>query len=380
MERYSHGGQIYDATGNVETRFKSGGTVGTIRNDSKNLSRYEHGGQVYDESGNVGNFIDFSANINPLGLSEKILRALTENLRGVVNYPDPNATELKRAISERYGVEEKNLVLLNGASEFFYLYLNATRPKKVLIPVPSFVEYERAARAAGCDVKFFVTDATDDFSIDIDALIDIAKNFDCVIIGRPNNPTGNLIDAEKILRLAQVTKVLVDESFIDFIDAESVRKFVSEKISVVQSLTKIFAIPGLRLGFAVVEENLARKLNLSKDVWNVNFLAQKAGAAALTDEDFFQRTRAWLSTEKIFFTERLNHLYGVHFFPPTANFVLLKFDTITGAEKVLHNLRGEKILLRSCENFLGLNGSYLRSAIRSREENILLFNALEKFL
>jgi len=344
------------------------------------LERYEHGGQVYDAAGNAGDWLDFSANINPFGLSEKILRAVTENLRGVVNYPDPKATELTRAICRRYDVHEENLVLLNGAAEFFYLYLNATRPKKILLPVPSFAEYERAARAADCDVKFFVTDAAENFSVNIDKLITAAKNFDCVIIGRPNNPTGNLIAAEKILRLAEVTSVVVDESFIDFIDVESMRKFVSEKISVVQSLTKIFAIPGLRLGFAVVEENLARHLNLSKDVWNVNFLAQKAGAAALADEDFLQRTRAWLSTEKNFFVERLNRLYGVHFFPPTVNFVLLKFDTITGAEKVLHDLRREKILLRSCENFLGLNGSYLRSAIRSRAENLSLFAALEKCL
>ena len=265
------------------------------------MNRYEHGGQVYDAAGNAGDWLDFSANINPLGLSEKILRALTDNLRGVTNYPDPQATELKRAICRRYGVRETNLVLLNGAAEFFYLYLNATRPAKVLLLVPSFAEYERAARAASCDVKFFVTQATDNFAVNIDALCDAAKNFDCVIIGRPNNPTGNLIDAEKILRLAQVTKVLVDESFIDFTDAESVRKFASEKISVVQSLTKIFAIPGLRLGFAVVDKKLATRLNLAKDVWNVNFLAQKAGAAALSDEDFLRRTRAWLSTEKIFF-------------------------------------------------------------------------------
>ena len=341
------------------------------------LNRYEHGGQVYDAAGNVGDWLDFSANINPLGLSEKILRALTDNLRGVVNYPDPQATELKRAICLRYGVRESNLVLLNGAAEFFYLYLNATRPAKVLLPVPSFSEYERAARAASCDVKFFVTNAAENFSVNIDALCDAAKNFDCVIIGRPNNPTGNLIDAGKILRLAQITKVVVDESFIDFTDAESVRKFASEKISVVQSLTKIFAIPGLRLGFAVVDEKLASRLNLAKDVWNVNFLAQKSGAAALSDEDFLRRTRAWLDVERKFFVERLNNLRTVKVFPPTVNFILLKLDA---AEKVLRSLRREKILLRSCANFAGLDSSYLRTAIRSREENLALFTALEKIL
>ena len=337
------------------------------------MERYEHGGQIYDAKGLAGDWLDFSANINPLGLSEKIFRTLTENLRGVVNYPDPNATELKRAISERYDVPEKNLVVLNGAAEFFYLYLSVVRPARVVIPVPSFSEYERAAKAATCDVKYFFTSAEENFSLDVDKLE--VNSSDCVIIGRPNNPTGNLLAAEKILQLAEFASVIVDESFIDFLDVESVRKFVSEKISVVQSLTKIFAIPGLRLGFAVVEENLARKLNLSKDVWNVNFLAQKAGVAALSDEDFLRRTRTWLELEKKFFAERLSKLRGVEIFPPTVNFILFRHEQ---AEKILNELRREKILLRSCANFAGLDGSYLRSAIRSQEENLRLFHALEK--
>ena len=341
------------------------------------LEGYEHGGQIYDANGVAGDWLDFSANINPLGLSERILRTLVENLRGVVNYPDPNAAELKRAISRRYDVPEKNLVLLNGAAEFFYLYLNVMRPARVIIPVPSFSEYERAARAAQCEVRYFVTNAEENFAIDVNRLRADITPADCVIIGRPNNPTGNLITVEEILQLAQVASVIVDESFIDFIDVESVKKFASGKISVVQSLTKIFAIPGLRLGFAVVEENLARRLNFSKDVWNVNFLAQKAGVAALSDEDFLQRTRAWLEVEKKFFVEQLKNLRGVKVFSPTVNFILFKHER---AEEILNELRSEKILLRSCANFVGLDKSYLRTAIRSREENLRLFNALEKIL
>lgn len=337
------------------------------------MERYEHGGQVYDAAGKAGDWLDFSANINPLGLSEKILQTLEENLRGIVNYPDPQAAELKRAIANRYDVPEKNLVLLNGAAEFFYLYFNAMRPARVIIPVPSFSEYERAARAAGCDVKYFFTKAAESFSIDVDKLEATAN--DCVIIGRPNNPTGNLISTEEILRLAEVASVIVDESFIDFLDVESVKKFASERIAVVQSLTKIFAIPGLRLGFAVVEENLATRLNLSKDVWNVNFLAQKAGVVALSDEEFLRRTRAWLEVEKKFFVDRLSNLRGVEVFAPTVNFVLFRHEQ---AERILKDLRREKILLRSCANFVGLDNTYLRSAIRSREENLNLFNALEK--
>lgn len=344
------------------------------------MERYEHGGQIYDAAGNAGDWLDFSANINPLGLSNKILRTLTDNLRGIVNYPDSNASELKHAISTRYDVPEKNLVVLNGAAEFFYLYLNVTRPNRVVIPVPSFAEYERAARAAGCDVKYFVTNAAENFTLDTNALLAELSPDDCVILARPNNPTGNLPAPEKILSLAEVSNVIVDESFIDFIDAPSIKKFVSEKISVVQSLTKIFAIPGLRLGFAVVEENLARKLNAAKDVWNVNFLAQKVGAVALADEDFLRRTRDWLSTEQKFFTERLKTLRGVKIFPPTVNFVLIKVASPEVAEKILRGLRQEKILLRSCANFVGLDGSYLRSAIRSRTENLRLLDALAKTL
>ncbi|MBR3499376.1 MAG: threonine-phosphate decarboxylase [Selenomonadaceae bacterium] len=344
-------------------------------NDPTALERYEHGGQVYDAAGKIGDWLDFSANINPLGLSEKILATLAENLRGVVNYPDPNASELKRAISQRYNVPEKNLVVLNGAAEFFYLYLNVTRPKRVVLPVPSFSEYERAARAAGCDVKYFFTRAEENFSLDAEKLAHTKA--DCVIIGRPNNPTGNLPAAEKILRLAEVSSVVVDESFIDFLDVQSVRNFISEKISVVQSLTKIFAIPGLRLGFAVVEENLAARLNLAKDVWNVNFLAQKAGVAALSDEDFLRRTRAWLAAEKKFFAERLSKICGVEIFPPSVNFILFRHEH---AQEILHSLRREKILLRSCANFAGLDQTFLRSAIRSRKENLRLLDALKKIL
>ena len=293
-----------------------------------------------------------------------------------MNYPDPNFTELKQKIAKRYEVSEKNLVLLNGAAEFFYLYLNTTRPERVIIPVPSFSEYERAARAANCEIIYFFTSAEENFALDVEKIRKKIKSpSDCVIIGRPNNPTGNLIATEKILWLSQFANVLIDESFIDFLEIESLKKFSSKKITVVQSLTKIFAIPGLRLGFAVVEENLAQKLNLSKDVWNVNFLAQKAGVAALSDEDFLLKTRVWLAEEQKFFVERLKNLPKVKIFSPTVNFVLFQHEK---AEEILQKLRGEKILLRSCKNFVGLDGSYLRSAIRLRKENIFLLNVLEK--
>lgn len=340
------------------------------------MERYEHGGQIYDATGKIGDWLDFSANINPF-TSEKIFKTLAENLRGIVNYPDAHAAELKNAICRRYDVSANNLVLLNGAAEFFYLYMFVTRPKRVVIPVPSFGEYERAARAAGCDVKFFQTHAENNFTLDVDALLKILSPEDCVMLANPNNPTGNLLTVEKILRIAEISRVIVDESFIDFTNAPSVKNFVSEKISAVRSLTKIFAIPGLRLGFALVDEISARKLNSAKDVWNVNFLAQKVGAEILADDDFLRQTRIKLVTEQKFFVNRLSKL-PIKIFPPSANFVLFKVKSTAVAEKILHDLRQKRILLRHCANFVGLDGSFLRTAIRSHEENLRLLAALEK--
>lgn len=336
------------------------------------MQKFEHGGQIYNADGKAVDWLDFSANINPLGVSEKIRTAIIENLDGIKNYPDPNATELKAAISQRYKVATENLVLVNGAAEFFYLYLNVTRPRKILIPVPSFSEYERAARAINAEVEYIFTRAEENFEINV------AQDFagDLIILGRPNNPTGNLISIDAIKKISNFTKILIDESFIDFLKIESAKSLVSEKISVVQSLTKIFAIPGLRLGFAVVEKNLAEKLNAAKDVWNVNFLAQKAGVAALSDEKFLADTRNWLRTEKKFFITELKKIHGVEIFEPTVNFVLLKFETPKLAKLTLEKLRQEKILLRSCENFVGLDGRFLRSAIRSRAENLKLLEVL----
>lgn len=341
------------------------------------MKKYRHGGQIYDSQGKSVNFLDFSANINPLGISENVRKTLLENFEGIVNYPDPDATELKNAISRRYKIRQENLILLNGAAEFFYLYCNVFRPKKILIPAPSFSEYERAAISAGAEVEFFLTYPENNFKIDIEKIL--RKNADCVMLGRPNNPTGNLISIEEILKLAEKFSVVVDESFIDFIPVDSARNFVNEKIFTVQSLTKIFAIPGLRLGFAVAENNFAEKLNFAKDVWNVNFLAQKVGVTALNDEKYLQDTRAWLEVERKYFVERLSEL-PIKIFEPRVNFILICFQSKELTAFVLKKLRDKKILARNCANFVGLDERYLRLAIRSRMENNILLDELKKIL
>ena len=327
------------------------------------MERFEHGGFVYDADGRQRHVLDFSANINPLGMPSTVREALIKNLDGVEHYPDPHARALKAAIAQRYSLNAENIAVFNGAAEFFYVYFKLLAPERISIPVPAFSEYERAATAAGLEIGF-----------DAPA--------DNMVVCNPNNPTGDLHSVDEILNL-NAARVIVDESFIDFVgDDYSVKKFVGQRegLIVVQSLTKIFALPGLRLGFAVADRSTVEQLERSKDVWNVNYLAQTAGVAALNDQEYMARTRHWIEGERRYMFERLSDLDGVEVFEPTANFILIKFDSERRARAVLDGLSAKNILVRSCENFRGLDGRYIRMAIRLRAEDDLLLNTLQSIL
>ena len=348
------------------------------------MKTFEHGGNIYNADGQTENWLDFSANINPIGLSETVKTTIINHIDGLVHYPDPQARELKSAISARYNIAFDNILTLNGAAEFFYLFFNTLRPCRVIIPVPSFSEYDRAARSASCEVKYFFTQAEKSFKIPFDELIETicAEDISCIVLANPNNPTGNILESREIIELLEnVEFVVIDESFADFLgDEYSVRQLTKSysNLVVVQSLTKFFAIPGLRLGFAIADETVINQLELGKDVWNVNYLAQKAGAAALNDVDYINETRRWIVEEKEYITDRLRNIEGITFFEPTVNFVLIKFKTVETAHKVIDILKSHNILVRSCANFPGLDGSYIRMAIRCREENCKVLDVLER--
>ena len=316
------------------------------------MDRFEHGGRVYDADGRLRDVLDFSANINPLGMPTSVRDALIKNLDGVEHYPDPEAHALKAAIAQRYALDVENIAVFNGAAEFFYIYFNLIAPTDIFIPTPTFSEYERAATAAGLRISFDAPAGS-------------------MIVCNPNNPTGQLRSVDEILNL-KATRLIVDESFIDFVgDDRSVKKFVGQRngLIVVQSLTKIFAIPGLRLGFAAASADVITRIDRAKDVWNVNYLAQIAGVAALNDLDYLNRTRRWIEIERRHVYDRLRSIDGVEVFEPTANFVLIKFESERRARAVCEALAEENILVRRCDNFRGLDGRYIRMAIRLRAEN-----------
>lgn len=351
------------------------------------MDRFVHGGNVYEDSPSGMKWLDFSANINPLGLSDSVKKAIFDSIEEIVHYPDPAGKELKGAISAHYDVDVSEIVLGNGAAELFYVLMHTLRPRKVLLPVPSFSEYERAAISSGASVDYFHMLPEDGFQLNQEEMIRKTANYDAVFIGNPNNPTGCLVERDFMIRLAESapdTTIIIDESFLDFLksdDGYSVRRQVSRypNLVVLTSLTKFYAIPGLRLGFGLMNRELVKKIDLQKDPWNVNLLAQKAGIAALADRQYQIKTRDFVDAEKDYLSSSLKQLdLGIRLFTPTVNFILMdiqkcrfkhcKSERTTAAEAAAA-YRKKGVLVRNCDNYPLLGDTYLRIAVRTREEN-----------
>lgn len=354
-------------------------------------ARFVHGGNIYESAADGGVWLDFSANINPLGISERVREALLQHIDAVIHYPDPEMRELRAALAAHYRLPAGGFLCGNGAAELFYLYFFVKRPKRVLLPVPSFSEYERSARAAGADVHFFYLEEKDAFRPDLMKILQEVSRIgaDCVVLGNPNNPTGTLLRRQELMALARGLKnvdcqLLIDESFLDFRRDEAdftLRQDAAaqENILLVRSLTKFFAIPGLRLGFALGPKQLLHEMEQAKDVWNVNLLAQAAGAAMLSDQMYQKQTRAFIAAEKENLARRLKAIGHLRVYPPSVNFLFVRLEWTQHTDELLDFLRQKHILIRDCRHYPGLGRGFLRLAVRTRAENDRLLAAWQSY-
>ena len=350
---------------------------------SDDLIRY-HGGNIYAAARNSGltaaDFLDFSANINPLGLSPRVRAALLATLDSVVCYPDPDAVALKTAIADAYQVSGECIETGNGAVELIYLLCRALSPRRVLLPAPTFGEYEGATRAAGLAVSKIPLSAEANFIPDVAAISAVMQPDDLLFFCNPNNPTGVIMTCEQLEPLiAQATAigahVVVDESFIDFRPTErgeSCRGLVGRYrgITVLHSLTKFLAVPGLRLGFLLGQPALVQQLEKMRDPWNVNLMAQVAGVAGLQDLAYRQETVRLVGREKDSMALGLQAIPGIKVLPPSVNFVLVGLGaTGWNAELLQQRLWQERILIRNGASFTGLSDRYIRLAVKQPAEN-----------
>ncbi len=351
------------------------------------MERFEHGGNIHHTKGQK--VIDFSANINPCGLSPRVKEAIKDNIDLVAHYPDPAAKDLRESICRFYGVSDSNLVLGNGATELLYLLCHVLRPQAVVLPAPSFSEYERAACSAGAAIQYFPLLPEEDFRLSFDKLFAALPEESLLFLGNPNNPTGNLLLREEFGGFLQKAKekncrVVVDESFIDFLPDDgryTCRGFVKDfdHIFIIHSMTKFFAIPGLRLGFGLFPPALAEKLKNAMDCWNVNSLAQAAGVAALSDKAYIAGSSEMTENLRLALLKGLEDIGGLKIYPSTVNFILLDISGWGINSAYLYDyLSSRGVLVRNCANYPGLDERYIRIAVRCKEENRKLLALLRE--
>lgn len=326
--------------------------------------------------------VDFSTNINPAGIPNLAVSALYRGLGKAAEYPDARSADLVSALARYTGLGRAHILAGNGATEIIYNFCSSLiSGRRVLVPAPTFAEYEAASRLAGCRITFLKTMSLAD---DLDLFISKIPAGGCVFVCNPNNPTGSMLSKKQLSQIIITAAkhscmVFVDECFIELTQSpkESVISMVKkyDNLFVLRSLTKSFGLAGVRVGYAAASKEAVRTLYNVKIPWSISCMAQEAGIAALRDRQHLTRSRKIIKTESEFLRNKMAKMPGIQCSPSSANFVLLK--TRHDSAKLQKRLLQRGVLVRDCANFRGLGSNYIRVAVRSRRENLLLLRALE---
>jgi threonine-phosphate decarboxylase len=356
---------------------------------SSDPDRPRHGGDLTlaQTTFSRAQLIDFSANMNPLGPPPAAWQALLENLPGIVHYPDPHARGLKTALADYLGVEPANLAMGNGSIELIYLLPRIFSLATAMVPAPGFSEYDYAIRLTPCQCRYVYLQPPD-YTWDLPVLREEISQGGLIFLCNPNNPTGTLLsrsDLESLLNVLPESALLVmDEAFIDFVadhqDLTLVPRAVKDpRLLVLGSLTKFFALPGLRLGYLAGTPERISRLAAFLPPWNINSLAQAAGVAALQDQKFIQESRDYVFKARQLLFEALSAIPGLNPLPPTANFIFCRLGPeLPNAPRMVELMGRRGFLLRDCSNYRGLDDRCLRLAVRRRQDNLDVAAALQE--
>ena len=323
---------------------------------------------------------DFSANLSPLGMSESVRKAAADAVAFSDVYPDSLCRELRKKLSGKYGILADDIVCGNGADDLIYRTVSALKPKSALIVSPAFSEYKKALSENGCKVDEYILSEENEFEV-TEEIVSHISGYDMVFLCTPNNPTGRVIAPDilsKIFRECEKNSAFLfcDESYIGFTDraAElSALNCMNDKTIILSSFTKLYAMAGLRLGYVVCgDKSIADRIAFTGQYWSVSAPAQAAGIAAIDEEEYVRKAAELVKNERAYLQKEL-HILGIKNYPSDANFILFRADKNLG-ERMLR----EKILLRCCEDYSGLDGSFYRIAVKKHEENEILISVLRR--
>lgn len=358
------------------------------------LEKYGHGGDLLTAAelygaGN-GAFLDFSANINPLGPPPGVLELLRDAAAAITAYPDPGHRRLKALLAGELGVSADWITVGNGAAESMALLLLAVAPRRVGIVEPCFSEYRQLSEQFGAEVLSVQGTGEQEYRAGVEQIAGLLEQVDLLFLGQPNNPNGvqyTLEDVRLLARKAEACRTIlaVDEAFIDFIPEERRQSLLPELGSyrhtvLIRSMTKFYAIPGLRLGFTIAAPELAAAMTGKQVTWSVNGLALLAGEACLrSGRGYEERTRGLIAAERELLREGLLRL-GCAVPPGEANFLLLELPAAWSAAAMQEQLGRRGILVRSCAMYPGLASGHLRVAVKGHEDNARLLREMGEIL
>jgi threonine-phosphate decarboxylase len=349
---------------------------------------FQHGGDIYSLKDKVqGEVLDFSANINPLGMPPAVSQAAQQAVLAAHHYPDPFCRELVQAIASAEGIWPQQVICGNGAADLIFRLAFACKPKKALLLAPTFSEYEEALRLAGAQVDYHFLKEENDFDLTEDIIEQLNPELDMLWLCNPNNPTGRIIDKDlmdKILEHCRKKriKVVVDECFLDLCSQGQEHKMTGKlqeypNLFLLRAFTKSYAMPGLRLGYGLcTDETLLEAMRGCGQPWAVSVPALAAGLAALAEQSFLSEAVAYIAQERDWLLQSLKQL-NFWCCCSQANYILFR----SPADLDLQAKMAQKgILIRSCSNYHGLSKEYYRVAIRQHWENQRLIQALAQCL
>lgn len=349
-----------------------------------------HGGDIYSHGALEGKeILDYSSNINPLGVPKSFKENIAEAFDLIDKYPDIMYRNVRSYLADyirEYWNEEikpNEIVLGNGAGEIIDLSLKGL--KKVIILTPSFAEYEDSARKWGAEIV--EVKLTEEMDYDYEAILKELKLADGIILGNPNNPNGNVINRDKFMNIldyceANCKKVIIDEAFIEFHRECSLIDLIKEYkcILIIRAITKFFALPGIRFGYGICsDEDRVKSIERQQIPWNINTFNEIALKYILKDKKYIKDTIEWIKTEEPYMRKELETIDFIEkVYESKSNFILIKLKEAKEDELFNHCINNG-LLIRRCSTFKGLKGSYIRLAIKDREKNKKALEILKTF-
>lgn len=354
-----------------------------------------HGGNkqaLADELGcSVQEIIDMSSNLNPLGPPDFVNRVIQENLSAIKSLPEPDALSMRKGFADYHGLHSDSVVAGNGTTWFIYTLPVALGVKRVLITGPTYSDYQDACTMNAIPFRQYYSSADQAFVPDMDYLAAKAGNADLVFICNPNNPTGVLMDKEKLTYLLDkhpATLFVVDESYLPFVEGAARISLVGEtrfdNLIVLSSMSKIFRIPGLRTGFLSAPGTITQKIMAHYQPWSVNALAQEVIRYIFDHpeaiEPFYEKTRIYTRDEKKYFTDQLQDMGGLELYDSAAYFILARLTNGMDSAAFCSQVGKAKLLIRDCANFKGLSNQFVRFSLKERSINLKLAGQIKAVL